>query len=65
MRRRTIIAEYLFDIIAVSRKHPVWSAKLIAATAIILDEISPRRVLLFRILREQRTNAVVNLLHKV
>jgi len=36
VRRRTIIAE-----------HPVWSTKLIAATAIILDEISPRRVLLF------------------
>ena len=53
--RRTIIAEHpvwSLDIIAVSDdrrgKHPVWSTKLIAATAIILDEISPRRVLLFR-----------------
>ena len=53
MRRRTIIAEHLFDIIAVSRKHPVWSAKLIASTAIILDEISASAVF-FGFLREQR-----------
>ena len=49
MRRRTIIAEHLFNIIAVSdnrrttveqfsRKHPVWSSKIIAATPIILDD---------------------------